>query len=152
MGVFQASMLEAMKSRRDEIHSMKKASEAEVDKTSASLSKAGPTKQPDPTLLASDPTTLASDYSDAKPMDMDIHGPPLPPKFTQSVQSDHASKYLDLESNHHLDPHAEDHLEQPKRVCSKALGQVKTQVSGKVLILEVFFRGRSVLCPYQKVY
>ena len=42
MGVFQASMLEAMKSLRDEIHSMKKASEEEVDKTSVSLSKAGP--------------------------------------------------------------------------------------------------------------
>ena len=38
MGVFQASMLEAMKSLRDEMQSMKKASEVEVDKTSASLS------------------------------------------------------------------------------------------------------------------
>ena len=37
MGGFQASMLEAMKSLRDEMHSMKKASESEVDKTSASL-------------------------------------------------------------------------------------------------------------------
>ena len=62
--VFQASMLEAMKSLRDEMHSMKKASEAEVDKTSAFLSKAGPSKQPDP-------TTQASDHSDAQPMDMD---------------------------------------------------------------------------------
>ena len=42
MGVFQASMLEAMKSLPDEMQSMKKASEA-----SASLSKAGPSKQPD---------------------------------------------------------------------------------------------------------
>ena len=33
MGVFQASMLEAMKSLREEMQSMKKASEAEVDKT-----------------------------------------------------------------------------------------------------------------------
>ena len=49
MGVFQASMLEAMKSLRDKMHSMKKAS----DKTSASLSKAGPSKQPDPTTLTS---------------------------------------------------------------------------------------------------
>ena len=32
MGVFQASMLDAMKSLRDEMQSMKKASEAEVDK------------------------------------------------------------------------------------------------------------------------
>ena len=56
MGVFQASMLEAMKSLQDEMHSMKKASETEVDKTTAPVSKAGPSKQPDPTPLASDPT------------------------------------------------------------------------------------------------
>ena len=30
-------------------------------------------------------------------MDMDIYGPPRPPKFTQSVQSDPASKHSDLE-------------------------------------------------------
>ena len=52
-------------------------------------------------------------------MDMDVYGPLLPPKFTQSVQS-HASKHSDLESDHHSDPHFEDHLEQPKRVCYKA--------------------------------
>ena len=45
MGVFKASMLEAMKSLRQEMQSMKKASEAEVDKTSDSTSKAGPSKQ-----------------------------------------------------------------------------------------------------------
>ena len=44
MGVFQASMLEAMKSLQDEMQSMKKAFEAEVDKTYASISKAGPTR------------------------------------------------------------------------------------------------------------
>ena len=88
-------------------------------------------------------------------MDTDLYGPPLPPKFTQSVQSDHASKHSDLESDHHLDPHSEDRSEQPKRVCSKAkkaLGQEKAQGSGKVLFSVVFFRGRSVLCPYQKVH
>ena len=47
MGVFQASMLEAMKSLQDKMQSMKKAFRAEVDQTSASLSKAGPSKQPD---------------------------------------------------------------------------------------------------------
>ena len=85
-----------MKSLRDEMHSMKKASEADIDKTSASLSKAGPSRQPDPTPRDSNPTTRASDHLDAQPMDMDVYGPPLPPKFTQSVQSDHASKHLDL--------------------------------------------------------
>ena len=72
-----------------------------------------------PLLGTSDTTTLASDHSDAQPMDTDIYGPPLPPKFTQSVQS-HAFKHSDLESNQHSDPHSEDQSEQPKRVCSKA--------------------------------
>ena len=36
MGVFQASMLEAMKSLREEMQSMKKASEVEVDQASVS--------------------------------------------------------------------------------------------------------------------
>ena len=95
-----------MKSLRGEMHSMKKASEAELDKTSASLSKAGPSKQPDPTTWASDPTTRASKHSDSQPMDTDLHGPSLPPKFTQSVQTVHGSKHLDLESDH-SDPHSE---------------------------------------------
>ena len=85
MGVFQASMLEAMKSLRDEMQSMKKASKAEVDKTSTALSKAGPSKQPDPITRASDPTTRASDHSDAQPMDTDVYGPPLPPKFSPTM-------------------------------------------------------------------
>ena len=48
---------------------------------------------------------------------MDHYGPPLPSKSTQSVQSEHASRHLDLESEH-LDHYSES--EQPKRVCSKA--------------------------------
>ena len=40
MGVFPASILEAMKSLREEMQSMKKDAKAEVDKTSASTSKA----------------------------------------------------------------------------------------------------------------
>ena len=103
------SMLEAMKSLQDEMHSMKKASEAEVDKTSASLSQAGPSKQPDQTTRASNLTSRASDHSDAQPMDMDVYGPPLSPKFTQSVQSDLGLKHLDLQSDH-SDPQFEDHL------------------------------------------
>ena len=46
-----------MKCLREEMQSVKKASEAKVDKTSDSISKAGPSKQPDPTTWASDPTT-----------------------------------------------------------------------------------------------
>ena len=92
MEVFQVSMLEAMKSLRDEMHSMKKASESDVVQTSDSLPKAGPTKQPDPiTTRISISTTWASDHSDTQPMDTDHYGPPLPPKSTQSVPSKHAS-------------------------------------------------------------
>ena len=119
-------MLEAIKSLRDEMQSMKKASEPEVDKTSASLSKAGPSKQPDLTTQASDPTTRASDHLDAQPMDTDLYGPSLPSKFTQSVRSDHGSKHLDLQS---------EHSEQPKRVCSsrakKHSDKKKRKVRGK---------------------
>ena len=86
MEVFQASMLEAMKSLRDEMHSMKKASESDVVQTCDSLPKAGPSKQPDQiTTRTSISTTRASDHSDAQPMDTDHYGPPLPPKSTQSV-------------------------------------------------------------------
>ena len=67
-------------------------------------------------------------------MDTDEYGPPLPPKFTQNVQSDHASKHSDLESDHHSEPHSEGHSEQPKRVCSKAkkhLNKKKHKVRAK---------------------
>ena len=153
MGVFQASMLEAIKSLQDEMQSMKKASEAEVDKTSASLSKAGPSKQPDPTTTRTSHLSRASDHSHAQPMDTDVYGPPLPPKFTQSVKSDPASKHSDLEHDHHSDPHSKDHSEKPKRVCSKAKkhsDKKKQKVSGQVLFTVVFFRERSFLCPSTK--
>ena len=87
--------------------------------TCASLSKAGPSKQPHPTTRTSGPTTRASDLLDAQPMDTHVYGPPLPPKFLQRVKSNHASKHSDLESDH-SDPQSEYYSEQPKRVCSKA--------------------------------
>ena len=122
MGAFQASMLEAIKSLRDEMHSLKKAPKSEVVQTSDSLTQAGPSKQPDPTTQTSISMTLASDHWDVQPMDTDHYGPPLPPKFNQVDQSKHTYKHSDLESDHsepHSDPHSE-HSEQPKRVCSKA--------------------------------
>ena len=115
-------MLEAMKSLRDEMHSLKKASELEVVQTSDSLTQAGPSKQSDPTTQTSIPTSRASGHSDVQPMDIEHYGLPLPPKSNLVVQSKHTSKHSDLESDHsdpHSDPHSE-HSEQPKRVCSKA--------------------------------
>ena len=53
------------------------------------------------------------------PWTQTFNGPPLPPKFPQRVQSNHASKHSDLQSDH-SDPQSEYHSEQPKRVCSKA--------------------------------
>ena len=146
MGVFQVSMLEAMKSLREQMQSMKKASEAEVDKTSASTSKAGPSKQSDPIIH---PNPRASNHSDAQPMKTDFCGPSLPQQFTQSVQSDHGSGHSDLQSEH-SDPQSE-HLEQPQRVCSsrakKHSDKKKHQVSGKILFTVFIFRGGSALCP-----
>ena len=60
---------------------------------------------------------MASDHSDVQPMDTDFYGPPLPPKSSQNVQSVHASKQSELESDH-SDHHSE--LEHPKQVCPKA--------------------------------
>ena len=110
------SMLEAMESLREEMQSIKNASEVEVDKTSASTSKAGPSKQSvelsDPNIQ---PNPWTSDHLDAQPMETDFCGPVLP-RFGQSGQSKHGSKHSDLHSKH-SDPHS-GHSEQPKRVCS----------------------------------
>ena len=63
MGVFQVSMLEAMKSLRDEMHSMKKASESDVVQISDSIPKAGPSQQPNPIpTWTSISTTRPSDH------------------------------------------------------------------------------------------
>ena len=111
MGVFQVSMLEAMKFLERKCN--EKVSKVEVDKTSASASKAGPSKQSDP-IIHPNPRTF--DHSDAQPMETDFCGPSLPPWFTQTVHSDHSSKRSNLQSEH-SDPQSE-HSEQPQRVCS----------------------------------
>ena len=80
MGVFQASMLEAMKSLRDKFQSFKKTSkEVEVDQTSASASKSGTSKQTenlDPTPLRTQPSSHTDEA-----MEVDLYGPPLPPRL-----------------------------------------------------------------------
>ena len=119
MDVFQASMLEIMKSLREEMQSMKKASEAEVDKTSASTSKAGPSKQ---SVALSDlnnqPNPQTFDHSDAQPMKMYFCGPSLPPRFGQIAQSEHDSELSD---------HHSEHSEQPERVCSSKKRKVRAK-------------------------
>ena len=97
MGVFQVSMMEAMKSLRVEMQSLKK----EVDKTSASTSKAGPSKQ---SVELSDPNNQpnprTSDHSDAQLMETDFYGPSLPPRFGQTVQFKQGSEHSDHHSEH----------------------------------------------------
>ena len=107
-------MLEAIKSLRDEMHSMKKASESDVVQTSDYLPKAGPSKQPDPIPTWTSISNHASDHSDAQPMDNEHYGSPLPPQSTQSVQSEHAFGHSNVESDH---SHHHSDSEQPKRVC-----------------------------------
>ena len=102
MGVFQASMLEAMKSLRDEILSLKKASKSDVVQTSNSTKagpKPGPSNQPDP-IPTRTSIPRASNHSDVQPMETDFYGPPLPPKSSQNVQSKHASKVCPKAKKH----------------------------------------------------
>ena len=86
MGLFQASILDAMKSLRDEMLALQKKSC--VDKTSDSA-QANPipgTSQTNPPTRTSDP--VPSDHSEVKTMDLESYGPPLPPKSTQKPHSE----------------------------------------------------------------
>ena len=79
-------MLEAMKSLRDEMQSMKNsAQEVVVDQTSTSASKPDTSKQTD-TLS---PNTQPSKHTD-EAMELDVYGPSLPPRFRDD-QSEHGS-------------------------------------------------------------
>ena len=146
------------------MQSIKKASEAEVDKISTSTSKAGPSKQ---SVELSNPNNQLNprtfDHSDdQQPMETDFCGPSLPPRFDQSAQSEHGSEPSDHHSKHSEQPervcssrakilltvyehgsepldHHSEHLEQPERVCSSR---------AKILLTVFIFRGGSVLCPY----
>ena len=81
MGVFQASMLEAMQSLWDDFQSFKKTSnkpEVEVDQTSTSASKPGPLKQTvnlDPTPPRPQPTSHTVEAMEVN------YGPSLPPRL-----------------------------------------------------------------------
>ena len=106
MGAFQASMLEAMKSLRDEMQSIKKsAKEVELDQSSTSASKPGPSKQSD-NLPPNPPLNTQSKCTD-EAMELDVYGPSLPPCFGVA-QSEHGSN-----PNYGSDYHS-DISEQPK--------------------------------------
>ena len=101
MVAFQASILEAMKSLRDEMQSIKKsAKEVELDQNSTSASKPGPSTQLDNLPPNTAPNTLLSERTD-EAMELDVYGPSFPPQFGDA-QSEHGS----------------DISEQPEQVCS----------------------------------
>ena len=109
MGSFQASMLEAMKSLRDEMQSIKKsAKEVELDQSSTSALKPGPSKQYDNFPPNPAPSTQSKRTDEA--MELDVYGP-LPPRFGDG-QSKHGSN-RNYGSDHHSDI-----SKQPKQVCS----------------------------------
>ena len=113
--VFQASMVEAMKSLRDKMLSFKIVSKLDVVKTSDSA-KAGPSNQPDP-IPTQTSISWTSDHSDVQPMDVsNFYGPPFPPKYSQNVQSEHASKQSDAQSDHseHHCPNGKKHSDKRK--------------------------------------
>ena len=85
MGLFQASILDAMKSLRDEMLALQN-KESGVDKTSNSAqAKPMPGTSKTNTTRTSDP--VPSDHSKVQPMDMEPYGPALPPRFTQKSHS-----------------------------------------------------------------
>ena len=89
MGVFQASMLDAMKSHRHKMLSLKKAYESDVVQTSDSSKarpKPGTSNQPDP-IPTRTSSSRAPDHSDVQPMDTDFYGPPLPSLLKMSSPS-----------------------------------------------------------------
>ena len=96
MGLFQASMLDAMKSLRDKMLALKN-KESDVDKTSDSAQ-----AKPMPGPSKSNPTQTSdlvhSDHSKVQPMDMEPYGPQLPPRSTQKPHSEHGV---------HSDPHSD---------------------------------------------
>ena len=77
-------------------------------------------------------------------METDFCGPSLPPRFTQSVQSDHGSKHSDLQSKH-SDPQSE-HPEQPQRVCSSKAKKHLDKQKHKVRAKYSTSQSSSVLC------
>ena len=80
MGAFQASMLEAMKSSPDEIQSIKKSTkEVELDQSSTSASKPGPSKQSD--NFPPNPALNTQSERTDEAMELDVYGPSLPPRF-----------------------------------------------------------------------
>ena len=86
--------------------------------------KAGPSKQ---SVELSDPNIQVnpwtSDHSDAQPMGTDFCGPSLPPRFSQSVQSEHGSEHSD---------HHSEYSEQPEKVCSCRAKNTRTKRKHKV--------------------
>ena len=93
-------MLEAMKSLRDNMQSIKKsAKEVELDQSSTSASKPGPSKQSDNLPLNPSPNTQSECTDEA--MEVDVYGPSLPPRFGDA-QSEHGSN-LNYGSDYHSD-------------------------------------------------
>ena len=111
MGVFQASMFDAMKSLRDEFQTLKNTStEVGVDQTSTSVSKPGTSKRHEILDPKTPPRTQSTPLSD-EAMEVDQYGPLLPPR----LGGDH--------SMHDSDPRpvsdqSSDQAEKPSRVVT----------------------------------
>ena len=87
----------------------KSAEEVELDQSSTSASKPGPSKQSD-NLPPNPPPNTQSEHTD-EAMELDMYGSSLPPQFGDA-QSEHGSN-LNYGSDH-----PSDISKQPKQVCS----------------------------------
>ena len=122
-----------MKSLRDEMHSIKKsAKEVELDQSSTSASKPGPSKQSDnlpPNTAPNAPNTQSKHTNEA--MELDLYSPSLPPQFGDA-QSEHGSALRSFRTT---------------RTgvfvqSQKTFGQTQTQVSGQIYFSVVIHQRR----------
>ena len=140
-------MLETMKSFRDKMQSIKKsAKEVELDQSSTSASKPGPSKQSD--NLPPNPAPNTHSERTDEEMKLDVYAPSLSPRL-RDAQSEHGS-----DPNHGSDHHS-DISDNPNRCVrpepKKHLDKRKHKVWAKY-ISQSSSSGGSVLCSQEKVF
>ena len=156
MGAFQASMLEAVKSLRDEMQSIKKsAKEVELDQSSTSASKPAEVELDQSSTSASKPAP--SKQSDN-----------LPPNTAPNTQSERTDETMELGRVWSISSttvrrySVQTWLRSLRYIrttrtgvfvqSQKTFGQTQTQGSGQIYFSIVIHRGGSVLCSQEKVF
>ena len=140
MGAFQANILEAMKSLREDFQKSlsKTSSQVEVDQISASASKPGPSNTRLDPPSTSTVESMDIDYGPALPPGLDSHTriddasgineEPLRLPSAQPKKSSHSFKQYDVAPSSALD-HYSDHSDEPRPAPSRARAKTHTDKS-----------------------